>query len=82
MGANRNAYRILVGRPKGKRHYYRSGDNIKLDLCGRGWGGMDLNNLAQGRYKWLTLVDRAMNLKFHKTLGNSGGSGVSHSFMS
>jgi hypothetical protein len=53
MGENRNAYRVLVvGRPEGKRCYHRLGDNIRMDLCGRGWGGMEWNYLAQDSYKW------------------------------
>jgi hypothetical protein len=41
----RNAYRILVGKPEGKRPLgtprHRSKDNIKMDLTEMGWGGMD-----------------------------------------
>jgi hypothetical protein len=48
MGENRNAYRILVGMPEGKRPLGRPRrrwvDNIKLDLreIGLGWSGLDL----------------------------------------
>jgi hypothetical protein len=45
MGEKMNAYRILVGKPEGKRLLGRPGyrwmDNIKLDLREIGWGGMD-----------------------------------------
>jgi hypothetical protein len=45
MGKKRNAYRILVGKPEGKRPLGRSRrrwvDNIKIDLREVGWGGMD-----------------------------------------
>jgi hypothetical protein len=41
----RNAYRILLGTPEGKRPQgrlrHRKEDNFKLDLRGIGWGGMD-----------------------------------------
>jgi hypothetical protein len=44
-GWKRNAYRVLVGKPKGKkpqgRPKHRRMDNIKLDLIEVGWGGMD-----------------------------------------
>jgi hypothetical protein len=49
-GAKRNAYTILVGKPEGKRPLGKSRnslvDNIKMDLRGMGWGGMDWIDLA------------------------------------
>jgi hypothetical protein len=51
MGENRNSYRILVGKPEGKRPLGRPRcswvDNIKLDLREIRWGGMDWIDLAQ-----------------------------------
>jgi hypothetical protein len=51
-GEKRNAYRILVGNPEGKRPLGRPRrrwvDNIKLDLRKIGWDGGDWMNLAQG----------------------------------
>jgi hypothetical protein len=45
MGETRNAYRILVGKPEGKRQLGRSRrrwvDNIKIDLREIGWDGLD-----------------------------------------
>jgi hypothetical protein len=45
MGEKRNAYRILVGKPDGKIPLERSGrkwvNNIKMDLRGMGWYGLD-----------------------------------------
>jgi hypothetical protein len=45
IGEKRNAYKILVGKPEGKkpleRHRRRWDDNIKMDLREIGWGGMD-----------------------------------------
>jgi hypothetical protein len=53
MGAKRNAYRILVRKPEGKRPLGRPRrrwtDNIKMDLREIGWGGMDWIHLAQDK---------------------------------
>jgi hypothetical protein len=53
MGAKRNSYRMLVGKPEGKRPLGRQRrrwlDNIKMDLREIGWGGMDWIDLAQDR---------------------------------
>jgi hypothetical protein len=42
MGARRNVYRVLVGKPKGKRPLgrpkHRGDDGIKMDLRETGWG--------------------------------------------
>jgi hypothetical protein len=53
MGETRNAYRILVGKPEGKRPLGRPKrrwvDNIKMDLREIGWAGVDWIELAQDR---------------------------------
>jgi hypothetical protein len=53
MGAKRNAYMNLAGRPEGKRPLGRPKhtweDNIKMDLREKEWGGMDSIHLAQDR---------------------------------
>jgi hypothetical protein len=45
MGARRGVYKILVGKPKGKRQLgrprCRREDNIKMDLQEVGWGGLE-----------------------------------------
>jgi hypothetical protein len=60
-----NAYRILVGKPKGKRPLGRPRrrwmDNIKINLIG--WDGMDWIILAQDRDQWKALVNTVMNLR-------------------
>jgi hypothetical protein len=65
-GAKRNAYRISVGKPQGKRPLqrprHRWGDNIKMNLRKTGWGGMDWNHVAQDRDRWRALVNTVMNL--------------------
>jgi hypothetical protein len=66
IGEKRNAYRILVGKPEGKRPLERPRrrweDNIKMDFRERGSGGMDWIHLAQDRDQWRALVDTVMNL--------------------
>jgi hypothetical protein len=61
-----NAYRILVGRPEGKRPLgrprYRWEDNSKMYLRDIGWDGMNWINLAQDRDQWRALVNTVMNL--------------------
>jgi hypothetical protein len=52
-GERMNAYRILVGKPEGKKPLERPRrrwqDKIKMDLREIGWGGVDWIDLAQGR---------------------------------
>jgi hypothetical protein len=38
-------------------------DNIKMDLKGTGWGGMDWIDLAQDRDQWRVLVNTVMNIR-------------------
>jgi hypothetical protein len=53
LGEKRNACRILVGKPEGKRPLGRLRrrwvDNIKIDLRERGWDGTDWMDLTQDR---------------------------------
>jgi hypothetical protein len=55
MGEKRNVYRLLVGKPEGKRPLGRQRcrwvDNIKMDLLEIGWGGVDWIGLTQDRDK-------------------------------
>jgi hypothetical protein len=67
MGEGRNVYRILVGKPKGKRPLGRQRrrweDGIKMDLGGIGWVGVERILLAQDRDRWRAVVDTVMNLR-------------------
>jgi hypothetical protein len=63
----RNAYRILMEKPEGKkplgRPRHRWVDNNKIDLREAGRGGMDRMDLAQHRDQWRALVNTVMKLR-------------------
>ncbi|KAJ4431673.1 hypothetical protein ANN_20273, partial [Periplaneta americana] len=67
MGEFRNAYRMLVGRPEGKRPLGRPRcrweDNIKMYLREVGYDDRDWINLAQDRDQWRAYVRAAINLR-------------------
>jgi hypothetical protein len=67
MGEKRNVYRILVGKPEGKRPLgspsRRWIDNINMDLLEIGLSVVDWIGLAQDRYRWRALVNSVMNLR-------------------
>jgi hypothetical protein len=85
MGKNRNAFRIWLGKPEGKRPLGRPRrkweDNIKMDLREIAWGGMDWIDLAQDRDQWRALVNTVINLRvptnFGKFLNDSATGGFS-----
>ena len=70
MYEERRVYRVLVGKPEGRRPLERLGrprcrwvDNIRMDLQEVGCGYMDWIGLAQDRDRWRTLVSAVMNLR-------------------
>ena len=67
VGKGRGMYRVMVGKPEGKRPLgrprHRWEDNIKMDLQKVGCGGMDWIELTQDRDRWRVLVNAVMNLR-------------------
>jgi hypothetical protein len=67
MGEKRNAYRLLVVKPEGKRHLGRQrrcrADKIRMDLGEMRWGDVDWIGLSQDRNKWRALVNLVMNFR-------------------
>ena len=64
MGERRGVYRVLVGKPEGKRPLgrprHRWEDNIKMDLQEVGCEGLDWPELNQDRDSWWVLVKGVM----------------------
>jgi hypothetical protein len=67
VGEKRNAYRLLVGKPEGKRPLGRPRhkwvDNIRMDLGEVGWSDVDWVDLAQDRNRCRALVNSVLNLR-------------------
>jgi hypothetical protein len=67
MGEKRNACRILMGKPEGKRPLRKPErtcvDNIKMDLRKIGWNCLDWIDMAQDRGQWMSLVNTVLNLR-------------------
>jgi hypothetical protein len=67
MGEERNVYKVLVGKPEGKRPLgrprHRWEDGIRMDLREIVWGSVEWIQLAQDRDQWQALVDTVMNLR-------------------
>jgi hypothetical protein len=67
MGEGRGVYRVLVGRPKGRRPLGRPRrrwkDNIKLNLRETEINGANWIRLAQDRVQWRAFVNMIMNLR-------------------
>jgi hypothetical protein len=67
IGEKRNAYRLLVGKPEGRRPLRRPRrrwvDNIRIDLGEVGWGDLDWIGVAKDRNRWRALVNLVLNLR-------------------
>jgi hypothetical protein len=67
MGEKRNAYRLLVGKPEGKKPLGRPRrrwvDNITMDLGEVGWGDVDWIDLAKDRIRWRAVVNSVLNIR-------------------
>jgi hypothetical protein len=67
LGEMRNAYRVFVGKPEGKRSVgtarHEWVDNIKIDLREIRWCGMGWIHPVQDRDQWRALVNTVMNLR-------------------
>jgi hypothetical protein len=68
IGNRRSVYRVLVGKPEGKRPFgrprHRWEDNITTDFRKVESGGLDWIDLAQGRDRWRALLKGVMNVGF------------------
>jgi hypothetical protein len=67
MEEKKNAYRLFVGKPEGKRSLGRPRrrwvDNVRMYLLELGWGDVDWIGLVQGRNRWRALVNSVLNLR-------------------
>jgi hypothetical protein len=67
MGEKSNAYRLLVGKPEGKRPLGRLRrrwvDNIRMDLGEVGLGDVDWIGLAQDMNRWRAVVNSVLNFR-------------------
>jgi hypothetical protein len=67
IGEKKNKYRLLVGKPEGRRPLGkprpRCLDNIRLDFVEVGWGDVDWIGLVQDRGRWRALVNSVSNLR-------------------
>jgi hypothetical protein len=67
MGEGRKVYRVLVGKPEGKRPLERPRrrweDGIRMDHKKSGWGGVEWIHLAQNSDWWRAVVNAVMNLR-------------------
>jgi hypothetical protein len=66
-GGEKDAYRLLVGKPEGKRPLgsprRRWVDNIRMKVGEVGWSDVDWIGLAQDRNRWRALVNSVLNLR-------------------
>jgi hypothetical protein len=67
MGEERNVYKVLVGKPEGRRPLgrprHRWEDGVRMDIREIGLGGVNWIRLAQDRDRWRAVVSAVMNLR-------------------
>jgi hypothetical protein len=67
MGEDRKVYKVLLGKPEGKRSLGRPRrrweDGIRMDRREIGFGGVDWIRLSQDRDQWRAVVSAVMNLR-------------------
>jgi hypothetical protein len=67
IGEKRNAYRLFVGKPEGRRSLGRPRrkwlDNMRMDFVQVGWCDVDWIGLAQDWDRWRALVSSVLNLR-------------------
>jgi hypothetical protein len=67
MGEEKNMYKVLMGKPEGKKPLGRPSrrweDGIRMDLREIGWGSVDWIQLSQDRDQWRAVVNTVMNLR-------------------
>jgi hypothetical protein len=67
MEEMRNAYKILVEKPEGKKLFgrlrRRCEEKMTTELMEIGWEDMEWIHLSQGRDQWRVFVNTAMNLR-------------------
>jgi hypothetical protein len=67
MGEERKVYKVLVGKPEGKRPLGRPKlrweHGVRMDLREIALGGVDWIRVAQDRDRWLAVVSAVMNLR-------------------
>ena len=84
IGESRCIYRVLVGKPEGKRTLRRPrlrwDNNIKIDLQELGYEGMAWIDVAQDKDRWRAVVNAVMNLRVPQNAGNLSSSSESVSF--
>jgi len=74
VAERRGIYRVLVGKPEGRRPLGRPRprwkDNIKIDIQEMGCGGIVWIDLAQDRDRWRALMTAVMNLRVPQNAAN------------
>jgi hypothetical protein len=77
IGEKRNAYRLLVGKPEGKRPLGRPRRrwvvNIRINLGEVGWDDEDWIGLAKDKNRWRALVNSVLNLRVPRNAGKLSG---------